>query len=111
MTFSDGIALSLCVIAALSRAIGLWDPSASLPATPPGSLALGELGRQLFTTWRRGGAWDEARAEREVLRVAEGSRDPSPISALRELVIDAWRMVVPKRVAAAYDDSAYDGSR
>jgi hypothetical protein len=25
---------------------------------------------------------------------------------LRELVTDAWRMVVPKRVAAAYDDPA-----
>jgi hypothetical protein len=23
---------------------------------------------------------------------------------MRELVLDAWRMVVPKRVAAAYDD-------
>jgi hypothetical protein len=25
---------------------------------------------------------------------------------LREIVVEAWRMVVPKRVAAAYDDSA-----
>ena len=24
---------------------------------------------------------------------------------MRELVIDAWRMVVPKRVAAAYDEA------
>jgi hypothetical protein len=24
---------------------------------------------------------------------------------MRELVLDAWRMVVPKRVAAAYDES------
>lgn len=24
---------------------------------------------------------------------------------MREIVLDAWRMVVPKRVAAAYDDS------
>jgi hypothetical protein len=23
---------------------------------------------------------------------------------MRELVVDAWRMVVPKRVAAAFDD-------
>jgi hypothetical protein len=43
----------------------------------------------MFTTWRRGGAWDEARPEREVLRVAEQSRDASPIGALREMVIDA----------------------
>jgi hypothetical protein len=48
-----------------------------------------ELTQLLFTTWRRGGAWDEARPEREVLRVAEGSRDASPIGALREMVIDA----------------------
>ncbi|WP_187280682.1 MmcQ/YjbR family DNA-binding protein [Microbispora sp. CSR-4] len=28
---------------------------------------------------------------------------------MRELVVDAWRMVVPKRVAAAYD-AAYDAT-
>ena len=27
-------------------------------------------------------------------------------SEMRELVLDAWRMVVPKRVAAAYDEEA-----
>jgi hypothetical protein len=27
---------------------------------------------------------------------------------MRELVLDAWRMVVPKRVAAAYEESAYE---
>jgi hypothetical protein len=77
------------LLAALSRAVGLWDPSASSPATPPGSLAMYELTQMLFTTWRRGGAWDEARSEREVLRVAEQNRDASPIGALREMVIDA----------------------
>jgi hypothetical protein len=80
---------AIALIAALSRAVGLWDPSAASPATPPGSLALYDLTRILFTTWRRGGAWDEARPEREVLRVAEGSRDASPIGVLREIVIDA----------------------
>jgi hypothetical protein len=80
---------AVALLAALSRAVGLWDPSASAPATPPGSLAMYELTQLLFTTWRRGGAWDEARPEREVLRVAEGSRDASPIGALREMVIDA----------------------
>lgn len=80
---------SVALLSALGRAVGLWDPSAASPATPPGSLALFELTRILFTTWRRGGAWDEARTEREVLRVAEGSRDTSPIGALREMVIDA----------------------
>ncbi len=77
------------LLAALSRAIGLWEPSATTQATPPGSLPLSALTPLLFQTWRRGGAWDEARPEREVLRVPEGSRDPSPSGVLRELVIDA----------------------
>lgn len=77
------------LVAALSRAVGLWDSSAASPATPPGSLAIQELTRVLFATWRRGGAWDEARPEREVLRVAADSRDASPIGALREMVLDA----------------------
>lgn len=80
---------SIALLAALSRAVGLWDHSAASPATPPGSLAMYELTTILFSTWRRGGAWDEARPEREALRVAEGSRDASPIGALREMVIDA----------------------
>ncbi len=80
---------AVALIAALSRAVGLWDATAASPATPPGSLAMYELTQMLFTTWRRGGAWDEARPEREVLRVAEGSRDASPIGSLREMVIDA----------------------
>jgi hypothetical protein len=80
---------AIALLAAISRAIGLWDPTASSPATPPGSLAMYELSQLLFTTWRRGGAWDEARIDREVLRVAESSRDASPIGALREMVIDA----------------------
>jgi hypothetical protein len=80
---------TISLVAALSRAVGLWDPTAASPATPPGSLAMYELSQLLFTTWRRGGAWDEARAEREALRVAEANRDASPIGALREMVIDA----------------------
>jgi hypothetical protein len=31
--------------------------------------------------------------------------DAIDIDEMRELVVDAWRMVVPKRVAAAYDHS------
>jgi hypothetical protein len=77
------------LLGALSRAIGLWEPSAAMPATPPGSLAIHALTPLLFQTWRRGGAWDEARPEREVLRVPEGSRDASPSGVLREIVLDA----------------------
>jgi hypothetical protein len=77
------------LVSALSRAIGLWDVSAASPAAPPGSLQIHELTRLLFTTWRRGGAWDEARADREVYRVASENRDSSPIGALREMVLEA----------------------
>jgi hypothetical protein len=80
---------SIGLIAAVSRAVGLWDASAASPATPPGSLQAHELTPLLFATWRRGGAWDEARPEREVLRAATDSRDASPIGALREMVLDA----------------------
>ncbi len=31
--------------------------------------------------------------------------DAIDVAEMREIVLDAWRMVVPKRVAAAYDDS------
>lgn len=36
--------------------------------------------------------------------------DALDVDEMRELVVDAWRMVVPKRVARAYDDNAA-GSR
>lgn len=80
---------TVALVAALSRAIGLWDPSACSAATPPGAYAVGELAPAFFATWRRGGAWDEARPEREALRVAEAQRDASPIGALREMVIES----------------------
>jgi hypothetical protein len=76
---------------ALSRALGLWDPSATNVAAPPGSFTLQELTRQLFVTWQRGGAWDEARAEPEVLRLAPEARDSSPAGVVRELVLEALR--------------------
>jgi hypothetical protein len=79
------------VVIALSRAIGLWEPSAINASAPPGSLAMYELLRVLFLTWRRGGAWDEARGEPEVLRVASDARDSSPAGVLREMVLEALR--------------------
>jgi hypothetical protein len=77
------------IIAALSRAIGLWDPAVAAASAPPGSLRVHELGRSLFDAWRRGGAWDEARPDGEVLRVAAESRETSPIGVIREIVIEA----------------------
>jgi len=76
-------------ISALSRAIGLWDAGATSVSTPPGSIAVGELGRVLFRTWLNGAVWDEARVEPELLRAMQDQRDPSPCNALRRIVIDA----------------------
>lgn len=76
---------------ALSRAIGLWDVSATNASSPPGSFTLQELTRHLFVTWQRGGAWDEARSEPEVLRLAPESRDSSPAGVVREMVLEALR--------------------
>ncbi len=77
------------LLVALSRAIGLWDPSASSAIAPPGTIRVGELPRALFESWRRGGAWDEARADAELLRIPQDARDPSPVGVLREVVLDA----------------------
>jgi hypothetical protein len=76
------------LVAALSRAVGLWEPALAA-GSPPGSLSLAEVGSLLFETWRRGGAWDEARPDAEVLRLSAEHRDPSPVSVLREVVLDA----------------------
>lgn len=81
----------VALICALSRALGLWDSSATSPSAPPGSLAVHELLRMLFVLWRRGGAWDEARPEPEMLRLAIDVRDTSPANVVRELVLEAFR--------------------
>jgi hypothetical protein len=81
----------VALVFALSRAVGLWDASATNTSSPPGSFSLQELARQLFVAWRRGGAWDEARAEPEVLRLAPDARDSSPAGVVREMVIEALR--------------------
>lgn len=79
----------VALLAALSRAIGLWDPSVVSVASPPGASPVGDLGRQLFETWLRGGAWDEARPEGETLRVATEVREASAVGVLRRMVLDA----------------------
>ncbi len=82
---SDAVAF----IAALSRAIGLWDPSAVGVSSPPGGLTVQELGRSFFDAWRRGGAWDEARPDGEVLRATAEARDASATGVVREMVLEA----------------------
>ena len=81
----EGVAL-LC---ALSRAIGLWEASSLSRTMPPGSIELGQLGAALFAVWRKGGVWDEARPEPEVLRVPVDSRETGPIGVVRDIVLDA----------------------
>lgn len=80
---------TIALVIALSRAVGLWDLSATSNAAPPGSLTMQELTGVLLHAWRRGGAWDEARVEPEVLRLAPESRESSPSSVLRELVLES----------------------
>ncbi len=94
-------------LAALSRAIGLWDPSAVSVASPPGSHEVHGLGRALFEAWRRGGAWDEARPDGEVMRIAQGSREASAVGSVRDLVIEALQELgdgrwVPWEAIAGY---------
>lgn len=94
-------------IAALSRAIGLWDPSAVSVASPPGSHEVGALGRALFEAWRRGGAWDECRPDGEVMRVSQGTREASAVGSVRDLVIEALQELgdgrwVPWEAIAGY---------
>jgi len=81
----------VAIAIALSRAIGLWDSSASSAAAPPGSLAVQDIGPTLFQAWRRGGAWDEARTEPEAYRIAQEARDPSPAAVVRDMVLEALR--------------------
>ncbi len=76
---------------ALSRAIGLWDVSAMSTLSPPGSFTMQELTERLFKAWRRGGAWDEARTDPEVLRLAHDARDSSPAGVVRDMVMEALR--------------------
>lgn len=98
---------AIALVVALSRAVGLWDASATTAAAPPGSLSMSDLTPVLFHAWRRGGAWDEARSEPEVLRLAPEARESSPSAGLRELVLEALRELeggswVPWSALAAY---------
>jgi hypothetical protein len=105
-------------VAALSRAIGLWDPSAIGVAAPPGSLQISDLAHALFHAWRRGGAWDEARPDGEVLRAPPEARESSACGVVRELVLEALQELsdgrwVPWEAVAAYvrSDSRTPGVR
>ncbi|MCL2823912.1 MAG: hypothetical protein FWD57_07975 [Polyangiaceae bacterium] len=80
---------AVALIIALSRAVGLWDQLSFLVSVPPGSWTQPELALGLFRAWQRGGAWDEARAEPELLRLPPDSREASPVRFVRDIVLDA----------------------
>ena len=100
---------TVALVAALSRAVGLWELSPMSICAPPGSLTGAELGATLFETWRRGGTWDEAREDGEVLRSAGDAREASPSGVLREVLIEALQELgdrwAPWSAIAAYVDS------
>jgi hypothetical protein len=77
------------LVASLSRAIGLWDPSAIGVSSPPGSSTVDDLHRLLCDAWRRGGAWDAARPDGEVLRAPAEAREASPAGVVKEMVLEA----------------------
>ncbi|HEX9618715.1 MAG TPA: hypothetical protein VF989_01190 [Polyangiaceae bacterium] len=98
---------AVAFMAALSRAIGLWDATAVSAASPPGSHSVEEVHRALFETWRRGGAWDEARPDGEVLRATGEAREASVVGVVREMVLEALCVLgdgqwVPWEAVAAY---------
>ncbi len=81
----------VALLVALSRAIGLWDPSTTSLHGPTGALTLHDLSSQLFAAWHKGGAWDEGRAEPEILRLPIEQRDSSASGVVRELILGALR--------------------
>lgn len=77
------------LVAALSRVVGLWDPSGLSPTSPPGANRVCELGRVLFEAWRRGGAWDDSRDDGELMRASGEARETGAIGVVRAIVLEA----------------------
>ncbi|HSC88053.1 MAG TPA: hypothetical protein VLC09_12310, partial [Polyangiaceae bacterium] len=82
---------AVAIVSALSRIAGLWDEGAVAADSPPGNLRLLEVGHLLFETWRRGGAWDESRADGELLRVQGDARESGAVGVVRSIVVEALR--------------------
>lgn len=82
-------------LSALSRNLGLWDPSALSTTAPPGEWNSGQLSERLFELWRSGSAWDEARPEPEVARAAVEARVAGATGLIRQLVLECLRELNP----------------
>jgi hypothetical protein len=97
---------TVSMLAALSRAIGLWDASAQSDAVPPGSSMVAQLPASLFQAWCRGGAWDEAHPDGESLRGSSAQREGSVIGIVRSLVLDGLHELgegwIPWQAIAGY---------
>lgn len=98
---------AVALLASLSRSIGLWDASVMSTACPPGALYVRDLTHALFSAWRRGGAWDEAREDGELLRVSGEAREASAVGVVREMVLEALQELgdgqwVPWEAIVAY---------
>lgn len=85
------------LLAALSRAVGLWDDGAEDAALPPGRLRVGELDAALVNAWLSGSAWNEALEEGETGRVAGTARLRSALAQLRRIVVEALRELASDR--------------
>jgi hypothetical protein len=77
------------LLAALSRAAGLWDVAALQAASqrPLRDCTGEEMTSLLFDAWYRGGAWNEAHPGGEVARAGRG--DAGALHPLRTLVLEA----------------------
>lgn len=80
---------TVAVVAALSRIAGLWEEGATSPDARPGQLRLEEIGELIFDIWRRGTAWDEARADGELLRAQGEAREAGASGVVRNIVVEA----------------------
>lgn len=95
------------LLAAASRAVGLWELGSDGAAVPPWSWSLDELAQALFAAWLRGSVWDEARSDPELLRATPDTREPSPIRVVKEMALAALRELgeshwVPAAAIRAY---------
>lgn len=85
----------VALLAALSRSVGLWDVMALHPGSPPGEYAIAQVFRALWSTYMRGGAWDEGRPEAEMQRLAVENRDASPANTLRAILLETLTDLLP----------------